>query len=170
MHVYIASCIHMYVVSIVPESLRWLAVKGRLEEARSVLNKMATFNKKPMPDTSILELIAMEEKAEGEKSKSYTYKHLFLTRSLTKRTVITWYIWYVYRLKLRAICRLSIQMTRRHSSPVWPGPELHVSITWHNTTWRWSLHNNTTLFLFVYVFDFVSRRMPKNLYNTEYPS
>ncbi|XP_046375836.2 organic cation transporter protein-like isoform X1 [Haliotis rufescens] len=88
---------------IVPESLRWLAVKGRLEEARSVLNKMATYNKKPMPDTSILELIAQEEKAEGEKSKSYTYKHLFLTRSLTKRTVITWYIWFTLSVVYYAI-------------------------------------------------------------------
>ncbi|XP_071110498.1 organic cation transporter protein-like [Haliotis cracherodii] len=78
----------------VPESLRWLAVKGRLEEARCVINKMAAYNKKPVPDTAILELIAEEEKAEGDKAKSYTYIDLLKTKKLARKTIFSCYIWF----------------------------------------------------------------------------
>ncbi|XP_071110461.1 organic cation transporter protein-like [Haliotis cracherodii] len=79
---------------VMPESLRWLAVKGHLEEARRVANRIAMYNKRPVPDTSILELIAEEEKAEGDKAKSYTYVDLVRTRTLRWRTVITLFIWF----------------------------------------------------------------------------
>ncbi|XP_067658276.1 uncharacterized protein [Haliotis asinina] len=78
----------------VPESLRWLAVKGRVKEARRVIIKMAAYNKKPVPDTSILDLIAEEEKAEGNKANSYSYKDLLKTRKLTRKTIFSCYIWF----------------------------------------------------------------------------
>ncbi|XP_046579594.1 organic cation transporter protein-like [Haliotis rubra] len=78
---------------LMPESVRWLVVKGRLDDAKIVIQKIAELNKKPMPDTSILELIAQEEKAEGDKAKSYTYLDLFKTKDLGKKTIITCFLW-----------------------------------------------------------------------------
>ncbi|XP_046579696.1 organic cation transporter protein-like [Haliotis rubra] len=88
---------------VMPESLRWLAVKGRLEEARRVANRIAKFNKKTVPDLSILELIAEEEKAEGVKAKSYSYIDLIRTRKLRSRTLITCFIWFSLSIVYYAI-------------------------------------------------------------------
>ncbi|XP_046579592.1 solute carrier family 22 member 5-like [Haliotis rubra] len=75
------------------ESIRWLAVKGHLEEARRIVTRIAKFNKKPVPDMSILELIAEEERAERNKAKSYSYIDLVRTRTLRSRTLITSFLW-----------------------------------------------------------------------------
>ncbi|XP_046579595.1 solute carrier family 22 member 4-like [Haliotis rubra] len=55
---------------------------------------MAAYNKKPVPDTSILDLIAKEEKAEGDKANSYSYKDLLMTKKLTRKTIFSCYIWF----------------------------------------------------------------------------
>ncbi|XP_046579732.1 solute carrier family 22 member 4-like [Haliotis rubra] len=78
---------------VVPESLRWLVAKGHLKEARRIINRIAKFNKKPVPDMSILELIAEEERAERNTAKSYSYIDLVRTRTLRPKTLITSFLW-----------------------------------------------------------------------------
>ncbi|XP_046579593.1 organic cation transporter protein-like [Haliotis rubra] len=85
---------YLFTWFVVPESLRWLSVKGRLEAAKSVINKMAALNKKPIPDTSILELIAKEDKTEGEKTRNYSYLDLMRTKKLSKKTFFSCFIWF----------------------------------------------------------------------------
>lgn len=68
-------------------------MKGRLEDARTVIRKMAELNMKPMPDTSILELIAEGEKAEGDKAKCYSYLDLLKTKEQATKTVISCFLW-----------------------------------------------------------------------------
>ncbi|XP_046579591.1 solute carrier family 22 member 5-like [Haliotis rubra] len=78
---------------VMPESLRWLVAKGHLEEARRTVTRIAKFNKKPVPNMSILELIAEEERAERKKAKSYSYIDLVTTRTLRSKTLITSFLW-----------------------------------------------------------------------------
>ncbi|KAK3777153.1 hypothetical protein RRG08_044982 [Elysia crispata] len=73
----------------VPESPRWLATQGRLEESYSVLEKIARANKKPMPPSAmdVIQRIADDERTKYQ-GKKYTYKDLFTTRTTIKVTVI----------------------------------------------------------------------------------
>ena len=67
----------------VPESMRWLAVHGKVDEAKCIANKIATMNSRPIPNTTVLEIIAKEEKRmsriKGTYSK-YTVLDLFADR------------------------------------------------------------------------------------------
>ncbi|GFN97826.1 solute carrier family 22 member 21 [Plakobranchus ocellatus] len=65
-------------VIIIPESPRWLATQGRLEESYKVLEKMARMNGKTLPPAAmdVVRKIAEEEKAIAKKKK-YTYWDLF---------------------------------------------------------------------------------------------
>ena len=67
----------------VPESMRWLAVHGKVDDAKHIANKIASMNGRPMPNTTVLEIIAKEEKRmsriKGTYSK-YTVLDLFADR------------------------------------------------------------------------------------------
>ncbi|KAL9979760.1 hypothetical protein ACROYT_G017470 [Oculina patagonica] len=69
-----------------PESVRWYLVKGRTEKAEEVLQKVAKFNKKPIPQ---------EPLRNYEKQRLGDLRDLFKTRDMTKTTLISWYCWFV---------------------------------------------------------------------------
>ncbi|XP_041378319.1 solute carrier family 22 member 4-like [Gigantopelta aegis] len=84
---YVIGCFFM------PESIRWLAVKGRVSEAKALVTRIARINGRPEPDTTILEKIAAEEQRNHAMLMTYSYLDLFRTRQLVKTTLILCFSW-----------------------------------------------------------------------------
>ncbi|ESO94812.1 hypothetical protein LOTGIDRAFT_117866, partial [Lottia gigantea] len=68
--------------SIVPESIRWLAVKGRTEEASKVARRIAKRNNKTPPDTAIVVMIAEEERTLNSNLYGYSFIDLLRCKRL----------------------------------------------------------------------------------------
>ena len=72
-----------------PESARWLNLKGRTEEVREILQRIALVNKKKLPDD--VEIVSMKLDA------SIGMKHflnLFTPKKIAVRSLIQGYAWY----------------------------------------------------------------------------
>ncbi|KAK7483866.1 hypothetical protein BaRGS_00024883 [Batillaria attramentaria] len=63
-----------------PESLRWLAAKGQIEEADKVVERIAKMNGRSKSNSvpEQLALLADEEKSRGEETQRYSYHLLFV--------------------------------------------------------------------------------------------
>ncbi|XP_071086281.1 organic cation transporter protein-like [Haliotis cracherodii] len=79
----------------VPESMRWLTVKGRLDEAEAVVDLIARHNRRPKPDNTRtrLEEVAKKELAQQEKQKKYTYLDTFHGWKMAKKSILCAFIW-----------------------------------------------------------------------------
>ncbi|CAG5114903.1 unnamed protein product, partial [Candidula unifasciata] len=77
-----------------PESLRWLTVKGRVDEAQQVVEWIARWNKQEVPKDSLEVIKAVAEAVKmSEKTTNYTYIHIYKGWGLFKSSVIIQYIW-----------------------------------------------------------------------------
>ena len=74
--------------SLTPESLRWLLVKGKMEEAEKLYRRIARMNGKTLPGES-LEI----DTATDKQTRLGDFRDLFKTRHLTKTTLISWVCW-----------------------------------------------------------------------------
>ncbi|XP_055878768.1 solute carrier family 22 member 7-like [Biomphalaria glabrata] len=79
----------------VPESLRWLTVQGRIEEAEDVVKHIARLNKKPVPKDCVDILKGIADRESQSASKRYTYIHLYKDWNLLKTSVILQFLWCV---------------------------------------------------------------------------
>ena len=84
---------HLTVISLLisfrytPESLRWLLVRGKTEEAVDLCKNIARINKKEVAEGELnLEGIEVGQRL-GD------LRDLFGTRSIAKKTLIMWYLW-----------------------------------------------------------------------------
>ncbi|XP_005098990.1 solute carrier family 22 member 5 [Aplysia californica] len=68
----------------VPESLRWLAVHGKVKETRQVAQKICRQNGRPEPDPSAIDFTSCEG---GKEDKNATFRQLFVP-SLRKKTIV----------------------------------------------------------------------------------
>ncbi|KAK7483890.1 hypothetical protein BaRGS_00024907 [Batillaria attramentaria] len=78
-----------------PESLRWLAANGRIEEADKVVERIAKMNGR-IKSSSIPEQLALlseEEKLHGEEAHKYSYHVLFSNWRNAMKTVILSFCW-----------------------------------------------------------------------------
>ena len=73
-------------VRLLPESPRWLLLKGREAEARKILSRVAKWNKRPLPDVLVLQKPAIPE-------NRITFRQLFGTWKTAKKTLISWDLW-----------------------------------------------------------------------------
>ena len=78
-------CLFLFVVSLTPESVRWLMIKGKTEEAKDVFRKMAKVNKTIMPEVDL--------KPPEDDQRLGDVRDLFATRKMVKKTLLSWYCW-----------------------------------------------------------------------------
>ncbi|NWT26310.1 S22AD protein, partial [Cardinalis cardinalis] len=78
-----------FCMGVLPESARWLVTKGRIEEAKKVLQKAAATNKRSLPP-ELLEQLKPEKEV-----KSGSFLDLFRKKHLLKVTLIMSCAWFV---------------------------------------------------------------------------
>ncbi|XP_005094751.1 solute carrier family 22 member 7-like [Aplysia californica] len=80
----------------VPESIRWLAVQGRLKEANAVVEKIARFNGTEIPvnTAKILQEVVDTERKSRETAQNYIYLDLFRSLNMAKNNVVLWFFWF----------------------------------------------------------------------------
>ncbi|GFO12740.1 solute carrier family 22 member 21 [Plakobranchus ocellatus] len=92
-HLHVACAVITFVFTLgcfyVPESPRWLATQGKVEESYSALEKIARVNKKRLPSgvTEILLKIS-KNNVEDQRGNKYTYLDLFKTKKNIKLTLV----------------------------------------------------------------------------------
>ena len=71
----------------IPESIRWLHLRGREDEAKEQLAKIAAINGREMPNEDL-------KKFEGS-GETGNFKHLFFNWKVAKITLMSWNLWWV---------------------------------------------------------------------------
>ncbi|XP_046343944.2 organic cation transporter protein-like isoform X2 [Haliotis rufescens] len=79
----------------VPESLRWLAVKGRTDEAEKVVDQMSRYNKRQKPTNTLqlLKQVAEEEKKLRASGSRYTYLDIYRGWSICWKSLVIQFVW-----------------------------------------------------------------------------
>ncbi|XP_031565339.1 organic cation/carnitine transporter 4-like isoform X2 [Actinia tenebrosa] len=77
-------------IGFTPESLRWLLVRGKTDEAKKTLKTAARVNKKVILDDD-MNLLGTDE----EKERLGDIRDLFVSRSMAHRTLLSWFCWFV---------------------------------------------------------------------------
>ncbi|KAK6195570.1 hypothetical protein SNE40_000974 [Patella caerulea] len=97
LHIFIGALTFPYLLGwfVVPESLRWLATKGKIEEAKVVIDKIAQFNGTTVPDNTeaILRKVAEMERRNNQGEKKYTYIDIYRGFPMFKKSFCVQYIW-----------------------------------------------------------------------------
>ncbi|XP_042224923.1 organic cation transporter protein-like isoform X2 [Homarus americanus] len=78
---------------IIPESSRWLITKGRISEARIILEKAAKVNKKEVTEDAMLQ--ALEVSGVGKDGGKGNFFDLFRYPNLRKKTINLFFNWFV---------------------------------------------------------------------------
>ncbi|KAK7500412.1 hypothetical protein BaRGS_00008319 [Batillaria attramentaria] len=77
-----------------PESVRWLLVHGRVEEAQAILCRAARQNGKPQPDATRTRALASAEASKARADRTYTFLDLFRTGALARRSFLLFFVWF----------------------------------------------------------------------------
>ncbi|XP_058972157.2 solute carrier family 22 member 15 [Pocillopora verrucosa] len=72
----------------IPESVRWLLKKGREDQARVILRKVAELNGKEMPTESL------ELSQEEQNERLGDFRDLFVSRKMIHKTLCSWLMWF----------------------------------------------------------------------------
>ncbi|XP_066934022.1 organic anion transporter 3-like isoform X1 [Clytia hemisphaerica] len=76
------------------ESVRWLLIHGKTDEAIKSINKIAKFNKRPKPDVSLFEEAAKREESEMKSNAmKYNYATLFRMKPTRMKTIFFGFCW-----------------------------------------------------------------------------
>ena len=82
--------------SFTTESVRWLLVHGKTEEAIKSINKIAKFNKLSVPNTAEFEEVAKKEESEMKSNAlKYNYATLFRMKSTRMNALLFGFCKYV---------------------------------------------------------------------------
>uniref|UniRef100_A0A0B6ZUU4 Major facilitator superfamily (MFS) profile domain-containing protein n=1 Tax=Arion vulgaris TaxID=1028688 RepID=A0A0B6ZUU4_9EUPU len=84
-----------------PESMRWLTVKGKVEEAAKVVNQIAKMNKQdydPEKCLKKIQKIAEREKQLKEKGKKYSYLNVYKGWKMARLTLTLQFVWFTTSL------------------------------------------------------------------------
>ncbi|XP_076451750.1 organic cation/carnitine transporter 2-like [Babylonia areolata] len=93
-HLITAACSAICLVGwlFLPESVRWLAVKGHVTEAQRVLCKMARWNGRNPPNLSSVQALCSDS---GHTQRKYNIFHIFSTCEMMKVTCLAGFMWFV---------------------------------------------------------------------------
>ena len=86
--IFTTNLFYFFLPRLVPESVRWLTTHKKTEEAEKLLERVAKTNKKTMPEESLG--LPEDQKVTGREAG---FLDLFGSRSMTKKTVISWISW-----------------------------------------------------------------------------
>ncbi|XP_061926745.1 solute carrier family 22 member 13-like [Entelurus aequoreus] len=86
-----AYCPLLFYMWWIPESARWLLSRGRIEEAKTLIMKVASINKQEVPENT---LDCMLEDHEGNEVESGAMKMLLTTRKLLIYLIISCFFWF----------------------------------------------------------------------------
>ncbi|KAM9573392.1 solute carrier family 22 member 13-like isoform 1-T1 [Guaruba guarouba] len=78
-----------FYIWVLPESARWLVIKGRIEEAKKVLQKAASINKRTIPPELLEQLKPETQPKPGSTLDLFRKKHL---RKVTLVMTCTWFV------------------------------------------------------------------------------
>lgn len=82
-----------YCYRFVPESLRWLIMTNKMEQAETLVKKISKFNNLPYPEETV-ENLKLKSKVQLEQpSKEYTFMDLLRTPQIRKRSFVLFYLW-----------------------------------------------------------------------------
>lgn len=87
------SALAVFYICLMPESLRWLIIKNRLEDAEKLINRICSWNKLPFPKEEFDEIKQQLENKEN-KAKKHSVVDLMKNATLRKRSFILYYIWF----------------------------------------------------------------------------
>ncbi|KAJ7391894.1 hypothetical protein OS493_016190 [Desmophyllum pertusum] len=76
---------------LLPESPRWLLVKGKVDKARKILEDVARFNRKEMPQQPLLAPSSPEDGG----NTSGGFRDLFATLKMSRTTLVCWFGWFM---------------------------------------------------------------------------
>ncbi|OWF41580.1 solute carrier family 22 member 3-like [Mizuhopecten yessoensis] len=92
------SILLVFYICLIPESPRWLIMKGRFDDAEHVVKRIAKFNKLPYP-ADIMDAIRKEGAYTQDKSgKQFTALDLMKSPILRNRTFLLLYLWFATSL------------------------------------------------------------------------
>ncbi|KAF5290282.1 hypothetical protein FQR65_LT11616 [Abscondita terminalis] len=78
----------------IPESVRWLLTKGRIEEAKNIIRKAAKENNVTISDECLHELLSSDVKiTDDPKKRSNTILDVFKHRNILKRCLVIFFDW-----------------------------------------------------------------------------
>ncbi|KAK6189071.1 hypothetical protein SNE40_005116 [Patella caerulea] len=87
----IPSVIAVFYICFVPESLRWLIMRKKFDEAGKLIEKTCRVNKLPVPNNT-WEIIKNQSIKDSSRT-NYNFVHLLKTPELRKRSLIMFYCW-----------------------------------------------------------------------------
>lgn len=84
---------------LVPESLRWLLLNQRVEEATAVAKKYSRVNNLPEPANTMADEVAkvvarLSKESENGSPNKYNFSHLFRTKYIRRTTLASLYMWF----------------------------------------------------------------------------
>ncbi|KAK7093385.1 hypothetical protein V1264_007150 [Littorina saxatilis] len=77
-----------------PESIRWLLVHGRVDEAQRNLARAAKVNGRLEPDENLTRKLASLELSKAKSARVYSFLDLFKTAELAKRSCSLFFVWF----------------------------------------------------------------------------
>ncbi|XP_033112732.1 organic cation transporter protein-like [Anneissia japonica] len=88
------SALQLLMYPFIPESAQWLNARGRTDEAKVILKRIAESNNRELADSQ-LDAILKEDVDTKEKSTKKNFTELFRHPNLRKKTLVLYYGWFV---------------------------------------------------------------------------
>ncbi|RUS80894.1 hypothetical protein EGW08_011365 [Elysia chlorotica] len=98
---------------VVPESLRWLIMKGKTEEAEKQIQRICKTNKIPFP-AECWGLLKDSMAGQAKTVRQHNLTHLFRSRPMTKISLICFYLWFTMSVSYYG---LTFKMTSFKGNP-----------------------------------------------------
>ncbi|XP_053376201.1 organic cation transporter protein-like [Mercenaria mercenaria] len=87
------SLLAVFYICFMPESLRWLILKNRVEKAEAQISKITAWNKQAFPHHA-WEDVKLQLGTMAQDTKQYSMLDLLKTPNLRKRSLVLFYLWF----------------------------------------------------------------------------